>query len=114
GDNDQRTPNFARVYVKLDDPKKRALDQMGYMAKVREEIVAKQPKELRIQVQLVAAISGGGNASSTIQYVMSGPDLERLNTYAQQAVEILKKVPGAVDVDSSLVNGKPEVTVNVD
>ncbi len=114
GDSDQRTPNVARIYVKLVPQEQRALDQFAMMAKVRTEIIARQPKELRVAISPVAAISGGGNSNTAIQYVMTGPDLDALTTYATQAVERLKKIPGAVDADSTLVIGKPELTLNVD
>ena len=114
GDNDQRTPNFARIYVKLVDPDQRKLDQYGVMELVRKEIIAKQPKTLRLAVAPVAAISGGGNQNSAITYVMTGPDLEGLTGYAQKAEAVMRDIPGAVDVDTSLVLGKPEVTVTID
>jgi hydrophobic/amphiphilic exporter-1 (mainly G- bacteria), HAE1 family len=114
GDNDQRTPNLAKVYVKLVDVDQRTDSQLTYMDKVRRDIVAKQPKDLRIQVSLVAAISGGGNTNSAIQYVMTGPDLTELTKHARRVEEKLRGIPGAVDVDTSLVLGKPEVTVDID
>jgi len=112
GDTDQRTPNAARVYVRMTDPEKRAFSQDEMMDRVRHDIVSKQPKELRVKVSEVAMFSGGG-VQSTIMYVMSGPELERLQKYAEEAQERLRKVPGAVDVDSTLVAGKPEVTVRI-
>jgi hypothetical protein len=39
--------------------------------------VPKQPKEYRMQVLAVAAFSGGGFSSATVQYIMTGPDLEK-------------------------------------
>jgi HAE1 family hydrophobic/amphiphilic exporter-1 len=112
GDTDQRTPNAARIYVRMVDPEKRAFSQDEMMDKVRHDIVSKQPKELRVKVSEVAMFSGGG-VQSTIMYVMSGPELERLQKYAEQAQERLRKVPGAVDVDTTLVAGKPEITVRI-
>jgi multidrug efflux pump subunit AcrB len=44
---------------------------------------------------------------------MSGPELDRLSTYAEKAQAGLTKVPGAVDVDSTLVSGKPEIAVHI-
>jgi hydrophobic/amphiphilic exporter-1 (mainly G- bacteria), HAE1 family len=112
GDTEQRTPNFARVYVKLTEPAERALTQDELMDKIRREVLSKQPKELRVKASEVALFSGGP-AQATITYVMSGPELDRLSAYAEKAVAGLAKVPGAVDVDSTLVSGKPEIAVHI-
>ncbi|HMJ50803.1 MAG TPA: efflux RND transporter permease subunit [Polyangiaceae bacterium] len=112
GDTEQRTPNFARVYVKLTEPAERQLNQDQMMDVIRREILSKQPKELRVKASEVALFSGGP-AQATITYVMSGPDLDRLSEYAEKAQTGLAKVPGAVDVDSTLVSGKPEIAVHI-
>jgi multidrug efflux pump subunit AcrB len=49
-----------------------------------------------------------------VQYAISGPDLGVLERVTASVVGKLKKVPGAVDVDSSLITGKPELGVFVD
>jgi multidrug efflux pump subunit AcrB len=82
------------------------------MDRVRREIVAHQPKDLRINVSLSQQISTG-QSSASVQYTISGPDLARLATYATQAVDQLRSVPGAVDVDSNLIVGNPEVHLSV-
>ena len=112
GDTEQKTPNFARVYVKLTEPAERELSQDQMMDLIRREILSKQPKELRVKASEVAIFSGGG-AQATIMYVMSGPDLDRLSEYAEKAQAGLAKVSGAVDVDSTLVSGKPEIAVHI-
>src|SRR6185369_16621053 len=40
--------------------------------------------------------------------------LNKLADYSTKIVAALKKVPGAVDVDSNLVVGKPELQVSID
>jgi hydrophobe/amphiphile efflux-1 (HAE1) family protein len=112
GDNEQKTPNLASVYVKMTEPNQRSFSQDEMMDRVRREIVAKQPKDLRVKVAEVPLFSGG-MAEATVMYVMSGPDLGRLSTYAKKAEEGLANVPGAVDVDSSQRAGKPEISVHI-
>ena len=112
GDTEQRTPNFARVYVKLTEPAERSLSQDEMMDVIRREVLSKQPKELRVKASEVALFSGGP-AQATIMYVMSGPELDLLSVYAEKALAGLAKVPGAVDVDSTLVSGKPEIAVHI-
>jgi HAE1 family hydrophobic/amphiphilic exporter-1 len=69
---------------------------------------------LRTQVRPIAAMSGGGSSSAEIQFVLNGPDLAKLQQYAQAVAAETRKVPGAVDVDISLNPGKPEVQVQLD
>jgi multidrug efflux pump subunit AcrB len=114
GADDQRTTNLAKVYVKLTPPEKRALSQNQLMGVVRESIVSKQPRDLRIIISEVSAFSGGGFSTAKIQYTIAGPDLTALERYSGHIVETLKKVTGAVDVDTSLISGKPELGVFVD
>lgn len=45
---------------------------------------------------------------------MSGPDLGVLVRVTTNVLQKMKQTPGAVDVDSSLITGKPELTVTVD
>jgi HAE1 family hydrophobic/amphiphilic exporter-1 len=47
-------------------------------------------------------------------YSITGPDLDVLAEKATRITEELKKVPGAVDVQSSLVTGKPALAVSID
>jgi hydrophobe/amphiphile efflux-1 (HAE1) family protein len=113
GDTEQRTPNKVGVYVRLVDPTQREATMNQIMARVRSEIVAKQPKELRIDVSQVDAFNSG-QSQAAVQYGIYGPDLAKLAEYSTKVVAELKKVPGAVDVDSNLVVGKPELQVSID
>jgi multidrug efflux pump subunit AcrB len=84
------------------------------MDRARREIVATQSKDLRITVGEVPLFGGGGFSSARTQYTLKGPDLKRLEEVATDVTDKLKKVPGAVDVDSSLIVGKPEIGVHID
>ena len=114
GDNDQRDDNVARVFVRLDDPRDRDITQDEFMEKVRTEILSKQPSFLRTSASLVSDFGGTGNSTAHVQYNLVGPDLKKLETYANAIVATVKATPGAVDVDSSLVVGKPEVGLYID
>jgi multidrug efflux pump subunit AcrB len=113
GDNNQRTPNLARIYVRLVDPGKRKLSQNQMMDRVRKEILPHESKQLRLGVSEVALFNNGGS-TSLIQYELTGPDLHQLEDYARRTQAELKKVSGAVDVDSSLIDGKPELQLSVE
>ncbi len=88
------------------------------MVRARSEVLGKYLKEfpgqLRTSVQQVAAISGGGFRNADIQYVISGPDLEKLTKYSDELLAKMKTIPDVVDADSTLVTGKPELRVVID
>jgi hydrophobic/amphiphilic exporter-1 (mainly G- bacteria), HAE1 family len=114
GDDDAVTQNLAHIYVRLVDPGLRKMNQDEMMDEVRREITSKQASDLRIIVSEVGAFSGGGFSTAKIQYTLSGPDLRKLEQYSESIVTKFRKVPGAVDVDSSLITGKPEIGVYID
>jgi len=113
GDDAQRTPNLARIYVKLVDPDKRTKSQDQMKDVIRKEIVAKLPADLRTTIADVNEF-GGGQSTARIQYILSGPDLNTLEAAATRIMEKMKKVPGAVDLDTTMIVGKPELGVFID
>ncbi|MGO9836524.1 MAG: efflux RND transporter permease subunit [Polyangiaceae bacterium] len=114
GDDGAHTHNFATVYVLLANPELRVASQNDLMDRTRREIIDKQSKDLRITVGEVPLFGGGGFSTARTQYTLRGPDLRHLEEVATDVVAKLKKVPGAVDVDSSLIVGKPEIGVTID
>ncbi|WP_437528294.1 efflux RND transporter permease subunit [Sorangium sp. So ce726] len=114
GEGDQQAANVAKIFVMLVDPEQRQLTQLEIMQRVRKEILARQPSELRITAGEVQAVSSGGQSSARTQIALQGPDLDKLGEYATRITEELRKVPGAVDVDNSLIVGKPELRAYVD
>jgi HAE1 family hydrophobic/amphiphilic exporter-1 len=57
---------------------------------------------------------GGGIRQVPIQYSIRGQDLSALQKYAKQITAEFSKLPGIVDVDTSLEAGKPEFKVYID
>jgi hydrophobic/amphiphilic exporter-1 (mainly G- bacteria), HAE1 family len=123
GDNAEKKRNVAKIYVGLVDPEKRPLSQDEMMGEARK-IVAKhshlgepgapRPQEIRIKVNEVPMIGGSAADNMPVAYVISGTDLDVLANLSKQSVETLKTIPGTVDVDSTLIAGKPEVNVRID
>ncbi len=113
GNDSSVTRNLANVFVHLVDPRKRKEDQFAIMERVRKEIVPHQPKDLRIDVSQTAQISSG-QSQAQVQYTLSGPDLNQLARDTTKILERFRQVHGAVDVDSNLIVGNPEVHVEVD
>jgi hydrophobic/amphiphilic exporter-1 (mainly G- bacteria), HAE1 family len=118
GGGQQELVNSATIYVKLRPIEERDLSQETLMVRTRSEVLPKftkqYPDQLRTSVQQVAAISGGGFRNADIQYVIGGPDLEKLTQYSDALLEKMKTIPDVVDADSTLISGKPELRVVID
>jgi hydrophobic/amphiphilic exporter-1 (mainly G- bacteria), HAE1 family len=118
GGGQQELVNVATIYVKLEPIEERETTQNDLMLRARSEILGKYlqefPGQLRTSVQQVAAISGGGFRNADLQYVIGGPDLDKLTKYSDELLARMKTIPDLVDVDSTLVTGKPELRVVID
>ena len=113
GADSRKKVNKGSIFVELIDRKKRKLTQADIMLLAREK--TKPYKNLRIAVARVESI--GGSSSGTqgdLMYYIKGPDINKLTTYSNEIVRYLKTIPGVVDVDTSLEEGKPELRVNID
>ncbi|HYW71847.1 MAG TPA: efflux RND transporter permease subunit, partial [Pyrinomonadaceae bacterium] len=118
GSGQQQVVNLANIYVKLAPIEDRTVTQNDLMLRARSEIVGKYlkeyPNQLRTSVSPVATISGGGFRNADVQFVIGGPDLDKLTKYSDDMIAKMKTVPDMVDVDSSLISGKPELRVVID
>ncbi|MCA1555087.1 MAG: efflux RND transporter permease subunit, partial [Acidobacteria bacterium] len=113
GGDRQQLVNRANVYVKLSALGERDLSQTELMVKARE-LLKNYPPELRTNVGQVQAISGGGQQNADIQYMIAGPDLQTLTKHSETLLTKMRTIPDVVDVDSSLIAGKPELRVSID
>jgi HAE1 family hydrophobic/amphiphilic exporter-1 len=107
GGDEQRRVNRGVIFVELSPMDERTESQAQIMEVVRARLADNPDK--RIAVQYVAAISGGGNSSSPVQYVVRGPELSKLTEASDKLLAFLKSQPGVVDADTSLEVGKPEI-----
>ena len=114
-DDDQRIANSGTVYVRMAPLGQRRFDQFEMMNYVREEVLPPfRDQDLRISVSPAAVFSGGGMSQADVQFMIGGPDMKLLDEYSQKVMHDLGQTPGAVDLDSSLVVGKPQYGVAVD
>ncbi|HXG68798.1 MAG TPA: efflux RND transporter permease subunit [Blastocatellia bacterium] len=113
GGGQQELVNNGSIYVKLTPIEERELTQEDLMARARE-LLTRYPKELRTSVEQVNLMSGGGFRNTDVQFMLAGPDLQKLTEYSDALLAKLKTIPDAVDADSTLVSGKPELRVEID
>ncbi len=99
------------IYVSILDLAERNYPQNDVMKEVRA-ILARYP-EVRSSVNNLEGIATRGRLDYQILYNLTGPDLDALYRYSNQIARIVRKTPGFVDVDTSLVARQPEVRVKI-
>jgi hydrophobe/amphiphile efflux-1 (HAE1) family protein len=114
GEGDLQASNVAAIYVMLVDPEERKESQAVITDRARNEVLAKLPPELRVTAGEVPPFSVGASATQNVQMAITGPDLAQLGVYAKRITAALRATPGAVDVDTSFVEGKPELEVRIE
>jgi len=112
-DGDQRQSNVGRVYVRMSDPEKRTRSQAEIMELVRKEVLPHVPAGTRVAAQPVNDFAIGGQ-NAMVTFVVSGPDLEKLEVFGKKILADMKGQPGVVDLDSSLLDPVEESTVKPD
>lgn len=103
--------NKGTMFIGLHPRSERTRSQEEIMADVRKRF--RQIPGLKGSAEYISLV-GGGQRMVPIQYSIRGRDLDALNAYSKQIVSEFSKLPGIVDVDTSLEAGKPEVRVYID
>ncbi|NOT56074.1 MAG: efflux RND transporter permease subunit, partial [Deltaproteobacteria bacterium] len=102
----------ASIIVKLEEYQHRTITQQQVMALAREKV--KAYKHLRVSVDNILPVSGGGVQNVDISYNLRGPELATLQKYADTLKTNVRNLPGLVDVDSTFEGGNPELQVHID
>lgn len=102
----------AAVVVRMVDKDQRSVSQFEVM-KMARELMARY-SHLRISVDSVARLGGGGMRSAPVQYNLRGDNLAEMNAVADKIVKKLEVTPGFVDVNTTSVSGKPELSITID
>jgi hydrophobic/amphiphilic exporter-1 (mainly G- bacteria), HAE1 family len=95
------------VYVRLVDRKDRQRSVSQLALPMREKLAAIPG----ITVTNIGVTDLGGGKS--LSFSLQGPDLQELERFARQARAQLEKIPGLVDLDSTLKPDKPTVSLEV-
>lgn len=101
------------IYCRLVDLHERPYTQFAVMAQARSQVMKDYP-DLRVAVQDVSAFQAKGFRQVDIDLQVRGPDLDKLEDYANRLTAWMKSRPHYVDVDTSLSLRKPELRVLVD
>ncbi len=100
------------IYVRLKDLGERSYSQFDVMADARW--ILRQYPDLRTAVQGINPLAQGGTRLSDLEFNLRGPDLDRLQEYADRLMAGMRQLPGLVDVDTSLAVRTPELRLMID
>ena len=112
GGQDVGVVTEAQVMEQMVDKSQRDISQDDLMRMARERLT--DLAHLRLSVDPVNRMGGGGFRSAPIQYNLRGDDLDELEQIASQVVTTLQSTPGFVDVNSTSQSGKPEIAIDID
>ncbi|MCB2193531.1 MAG: efflux RND transporter permease subunit [Deltaproteobacteria bacterium] len=103
--------NKAVAMVTLTPKAERQRSQTQLQGVVRE--LLRQLPDVRGTVSSVSPL-GAGSRNEDIQFVIQGPDIDKIDQYSRELMESLEKTPGYVGITRNLEIGKPEVRVKID
>jgi HAE1 family hydrophobic/amphiphilic exporter-1 len=110
--------NSGSMTVTLVPPNERSASQSDLINQTRKILAKYQTtKDYKVTVSGVSSIGasiGLGRGGSSIGYYISGPDMDKLNDYANQLVDKMRQDPIFRDPDSTVDLGTPEVQFVID
>jgi len=106
-----REVNKGLMFIALKPKSERKKTQAEIMAEVRKRF--REIPGLKGTAENVSLV-GGGTRMVPIQYSIRGRDLSLLTDYTRRIVDEFSRLPGIVDVDTTLESGKPELRVYID
>jgi len=104
--------NVATILTRLAPKANRDASQQGIMQMARNRLSGLT--HLKISVEEVPRVSGGGFRAAPVQYNVRGPDLDELVEVSNAVAERMGEIEGIVDINSTHNAGKPEARVTID
>jgi HAE1 family hydrophobic/amphiphilic exporter-1 len=112
------SPNRGSVQVSLTPVADREFSQTELIQRTRDMIrKRKYPKEYVINASggsSIGASLGQGRGGSSLGFVISGPDISKLDEYSNKLIERIEKDDNFRDADRSLELTSPEVRIIID
>jgi HAE1 family hydrophobic/amphiphilic exporter-1 len=100
--------NEGAVYVKLKPKGKRQISDDELRRELRSNLAA-----YGRAIASVEDVPDMGDARP-LQLSVKGPDVTQLDNISAQVADLVRRVPGAVDIDRSLDRDKPEIRIHID
>lgn len=101
--------NKASLFIKLTPKEERARSMEMFKADMRRRLSAIPGATLSF-----AAESGPGGGEKPIAYSIRGPEMDVITKLADKVETVVRRTPGAVDIESSLESSKPELVIHID
>lgn len=106
----QATDYKSEIDVILVDKKERQENSFIYAARIRNEL-ARELTGAKIRTVPVGLM---GAEQAPLALVVTGPDLDSINKFAEVAMDSLRTIKGASEIKLSSEGGNPEINVTID
>ncbi|MDB4899181.1 MAG: acriflavin resistance protein [Gemmatimonadetes bacterium] len=100
--------DVASIYIRLKPKAKRSISQVNFGKLLRTEL----RRHADVTAYLLEA-GGPGGGQKPLQLQLQGPDVATLGVLADSIAQLVRHVPGAVDVGLSTKGQKPELKVTI-
>ncbi len=107
----QGTPFLAELNVKLVPSKQRDENTRLYIAKIKKPL---SDYLVDANVNIFSVAVTGQAAKAAVEYVITGNDADSVMIFADQALEVMRSIPGTMQQELSVESGTPEINVSVD
>jgi hydrophobic/amphiphilic exporter-1 (mainly G- bacteria), HAE1 family len=107
----QGTPYIAELNVKLVPANKRKESTKLYISKVKQPLTEYL---VNAKVQIFSVSLTGTASKAAVEYVISGNNSDSVMVFAEQALKVMRSIPGTLQQNLSVENGMPEISVAVD
>lgn len=104
------TPYLAEINVQLVPAEERTISTQVFSRRLQIEL---QENLVGAKFKAVPVSLIGTGSEAPIQVILSGTDLDSLAATAASVQQLISNVPGAVEVESTIEGGNPEVKVEV-
>src|SRR5262245_18071938 len=100
------------IYARMTDLSTRKFTQFDVMADARKLLL--DYPDLRTGVQGINPLSSGGSRIADLEFNIKGPDLVKLQGFADRIMVAMRSFPGVVDVDTTQAVRTPELRLRID
>lgn len=102
----QRGIEDADIFVRLNDKGEREASILDVMNRIRPKLAEVPDAKINL-----FTLGGGGNVTADLVLEILGSNPEAVEELGRQVYEIVREVPGLVEVHTSAEEGKPEIKV---
>jgi HAE1 family hydrophobic/amphiphilic exporter-1 len=115
GDLSGRGPNQASLYVRMVPVDDREVSQDDFIVRVRDDVLPGATEEnVEVLISPIAAFGGSGQQAAPVQYIISGPDIAKLDEYTKKMLAQVREIEGVSEASTSLITGRPAYSVQID